>query len=85
MITTKSGLSEEIAATAKKFKGVVSSECVYGRFDVVVVVNSRETSTIDLAVHSIQKLPGVLHTETAISHYTEDYQSEKLKSQGIVE
>lgn len=85
LVTTKSGTAEKVAKAFKKIKSVTSTECVYGRFDVIVIIESPEMNTIDRIVHTIQRHPEVLHTETALSHCTEDYQSEMLKSQGIIE
>lgn len=85
LITTRSGMAEKVTETIKKINGVISAECVYGRFDVIAIIESREMKTINSAVHQIQKYPEVLHTETAFSHYAQDYESEKLKSQGIIE
>ena len=85
MLTTKSGAAEDVAETIRKVKRVSSAECVYGRFDVIVIIESPEMKTINRIVHTIQRNPEVLHTETALSHYAEDYHSEMLKSKGVIE
>ena len=85
LVTTKSGTAEKVTKAIKKVKSVTNAECVYGRFDVIVIVNSPEMETIDRVVHTIQRNPDVLHTETALTHYAAEYHSEKLKSQGIIE
>lgn len=85
LVTTKSGTAEKVAKAIRKMKSVTNAECVYGRFDVITIVNSPEMETIDRIVHAIQRNPDVLHTETALTHYTVEYHSEKLKSQGIIE
>jgi len=85
LVTTKSGAAEKVAKAIRKIKSVTSTECVYGRFDVIVIIESPEMKTINRIVHAIQTHPEVLHTETALSHYAEDYQSEMLKSKGIIE
>jgi hypothetical protein len=85
LVTTKSGAAEKVARIIRKAKGVINAECVYGRFDVIVIIESREMENINRVVHAIQRHPDVVHTETALSHYAEDYKSEMLKSQGIIE
>jgi DNA-binding Lrp family transcriptional regulator len=79
LITTRSGAAEKVAETIKSIKGVTSAECVYGRYDVIVVVESPEMKTLSSVVHEIQKQPQILHTETAFSHYAEDSESEMFE------
>ena len=76
MITTKSGTAEKLTETIRKVKSVISAECVFGRFDVIAIVESPEMKTISRVVHQIQRHPEVLHTETAFTHYPEDHESE---------
>jgi DNA-binding Lrp family transcriptional regulator len=85
LVTTKSGTAEKVAETIRKVKSVSSAECVYGRFDVILIIDTPVMETINSVVHIIERLPEVLHTETALTHYMEDYSSEKLKSKGIIQ
>jgi len=79
LITTRAGMEEKVAAAIKKIKGVASADSVYGHYDVIVIVESTEMKTLSGIVHEIQKQEGVLHTETAFSHYAEDSESEMLE------
>jgi nitrate reductase NapAB chaperone NapD len=79
LITTRSGTAEKVADIIKNIKGVTSADCVYGHYDMIVIVESPEMKTLSSVVHEIQKQSGVLHTETAFSHYAEDSESEMLE------
>ena len=72
LITAKRGASDKLAETLSKIKHVKSAECVYGRDDVIAIVESSEMKTISRVVHQLQKQEQILHTETAFSHYAED-------------
>ncbi len=75
LITTRSGAAEKVAETIRKVPSVTSAECVYGRFDVIAVVENPEIDTLNRVVHQIQATPQILHTETAFSHHAEDFES----------
>jgi DNA-binding Lrp family transcriptional regulator len=72
LITAKRGTADKLAETIGKIKNVKSAECVYGRYDVIAIVESPEMKTISRVVHQLQKQEQILHTETAFSHYMED-------------
>lgn len=72
LITAKRGTSDKVAETLRKLKNVTSAECVYGRYDVIAIVESPEMKTLSRVVHQLQKQPTILHTETAFSHHEED-------------
>jgi DNA-binding Lrp family transcriptional regulator len=74
LITAKRGTSDKVAETLRKLKNVTSAECVYGRYDVIAIVESPEMKTLSRVVHQLQKQPTILHTETAFSHHVEDEQ-----------
>jgi uncharacterized protein with GYD domain len=76
LITARHGTADKVAGTLRKIKNVMSAECVYGRYDVIAIVESPEMKTLSRVVHQLQKLPQILHTETAFSHYAQDYESE---------
>ena len=68
LITTKPGTSEEVVKRIKKnVKEAIQVDTVYGRFDVIVVV---ETSSIDdinqILYKVIEKDPNIIHTETSL-------------------
>jgi len=74
LITTKPGTSEEVVAAIKRtrsLKGVKLADSVYGRFDVVVVVEVKSLEELTkLTYRIIEKLPNVTHTETLVSLYS---------------
>jgi len=76
LITTRHGTADKVAETLRKIKNVMSAECVYGRYDVIAIVESPEMKILSRVVHQLQKQPQILHTETAFSHYAQDYESE---------
>jgi DNA-binding Lrp family transcriptional regulator len=75
LITTRHGTAEEVAQTLRKLKNVTSAECVYGRYDVIAIVESPEMKALSRVVHQLGKQTQILHTETAFSHYAEDHES----------
>jgi DNA-binding Lrp family transcriptional regulator len=76
LITARHGTADKVAETLRKIKNVISAECVFGRYDVIAIVESPEMKTLSRVVHQLQKQPQILHTETAFSHYAQDYESE---------
>jgi uncharacterized protein with GYD domain len=76
LITARHGTADKVAETLRKIKNVMSAECVFGRYDVIAIVESPEMKTLSRVVHQLQKQPQILHTETAFSHYAQDYESE---------
>jgi DNA-binding Lrp family transcriptional regulator len=76
LITARRGAADKLAETIRKVKNVKSSECVYGRFDVIAIVESSEMKNLSRIVNQIQKYPQIIHTETAFSHCAEDSESE---------
>jgi len=78
LATTRIGTAEKVAEAIRKEKNVTSADAVYGRFDVIIIANSPEMEIIDGIIHEIQRNPDVLHTETALTHFT-------AESQGITE
>ena len=72
LITARRGTAEKVAETLRKLKDVTSAECVYGRYDVIAIVESPDMKTLSRVVHQLQKQPTILHTETAFSHNVED-------------
>jgi len=76
LITARRGAAYKLAETLRKAKNVTSSECVYGRFDVITIVESSDMKTLSRVVNQIQEYPQIIHTETAFSHLAEDTESE---------
>jgi DNA-binding Lrp family transcriptional regulator len=75
LITARRGTAEKVAETVRKIKNVTNAECVYGRYDVIAIVESPEMKTLSRVVHQLQKQPQILHTETAFSHYAENHET----------
>lgn len=68
LITTKPGASESVVRSLKETKGVVQAESVYGRFDVIALVEAPDLKTLSEVVYkAVGKHPDVVHTETSIA------------------
>lgn len=68
LITTKPGTSEEVVKEIKKIPGIVCADSVWGRFDVIAVIEAGSLKSIQETVYRvIPKIPHVIHTETAIT------------------
>jgi DNA-binding Lrp family transcriptional regulator len=76
LITARHGTADKLAETIRKVKNVTSSDCVYGHYDVIVIVESPEMKSLSRVVNQIQKYPQIIHTETAFSHCAEELESE---------
>ena len=49
-------------------KGVIQVDSVYGRFDAIVTVEAANLEKLgDLVYRVIEKVPNVIHTETALA------------------
>ena len=70
-LVTKSGTSEEVLKYLNKIakvKGVTQVDSVYGRFDAIVAVEAPDMESLgDLIYKVIEKVPNVIHTETALA------------------
>jgi len=69
LIETKPGTSEEVAKAIKtRFQNVLHADSVYGRHDVIVVLEAPDLETLNELVYKvIEKDPNIIHTETAIT------------------
>jgi DNA-binding Lrp family transcriptional regulator len=76
LITARHGTAVKLAETIRKVTNVTSSDCVYGHYDVIVIVESPEMKSLSRVVNQIQKYPQIIHTETAFSHCAEELESE---------
>ncbi len=70
-LVTKPGTSEEVIKTLGKVaqvEGVIQVDSVYGRFDAIVTVEAPDVEKLgDLIYRVIEKVPNVIHTETALA------------------
>jgi uncharacterized protein with GYD domain len=76
LITARHGTADKLAETIRKVTNVTSSDCVYGHYDVIAIVESPEMKSLSRVVNQIQKYPQIIHTETAFSHCAEELESE---------
>jgi DNA-binding Lrp family transcriptional regulator len=69
LIETKPGTSEEVVKAIKgRVKNVLHADSVYGRHDVIVVLEAPDLETLNEFVYKvIEKDPNIVHTETAIT------------------
>lgn len=66
-ISTKPGTSEDVAETLRGKGGVMRADSVYGRFDVIALIQAKDLKTLDEMVYkTIGSNSNVLHSETAI-------------------
>jgi DNA-binding Lrp family transcriptional regulator len=68
LITVKPGTSENVVRAIKEIKDVVSVDSVWGRFDVIAVIEAPSLEKIGEIVYKVvAKHPEIIHTETAIT------------------
>ena len=71
LVNTKPGTSEKVVRelrSAKKIKGVVMADSVYGQYDAVVVMEVKDLKELMKTVYEvIEKNPNIVKTETLIS------------------
>ena len=67
LIVAKPGTSEEIVG-ARRVRGVKIANSVFGRFDAVVVVEGEDLDDLKKNIYDVlEKMPGVIHTETLLA------------------
>jgi DNA-binding Lrp family transcriptional regulator len=69
LIQTKPGTSEEVVKDIKRrVKDVLHADSVYGRYDVVVVIEAPSLERLNEIVYKVvEKDPNIVHTETSIT------------------
>lgn len=69
LIQTKPGTSEEVVkAIKKRVKDVLHADSVYGRYDVIVVIEAPNLEKLNEIVYKVvEKDPNIVHTETSIT------------------
>jgi len=69
LIETRPGTSEDVVKGIKmRFENVLHADSVYGRHDVVAVIEAPDLKTLNEFVYKvIEKDPNIVHTETAIT------------------
>ena len=69
LIETRPGTSEDVVKAVKlRFQNVLHADSVYGRDDVIVVLEAPDLETLNEFVYKvIEKDPNIVHIETAIT------------------
>ena len=69
LIETKPGTSEEVVKAIKgRVKKVLHADSVYGRHDVIVVIEAPDLEKLNEIVYKVvEKDPNIVHTETSIT------------------
>jgi DNA-binding Lrp family transcriptional regulator len=69
LIETKPGTSEEVVKAIKsRVKNVLHADSVYGRYDVIVVIEAPNLERLNEIVYQVvEKDPNIVHTETSIT------------------
>jgi DNA-binding Lrp family transcriptional regulator len=69
LIETRPGTSEDVVKAIKmRFQNVLHADSVYGRHDVIVVLEAPDLETLNEFVYKvIEKDPNIVHTETSIT------------------
>lgn len=67
-IETKPGTSIEVAKRIKnKVKEVVQADAIYGRFDVIAIIEAPDLESVkEILYNIIEKDPDIMHTETSL-------------------
>ena len=69
LIETKPGTSEEVVkAIKKRVQNVLHADSVYGRHDVIVVIEAPDLERLNEIIYKVvEKDPKIVHTETSIT------------------
>ena len=69
LIETRPGTSEDVVKAIKmRFPTVLHADSVYGRHDVIVVLEAENLEKLNNFVYKvIERDPNIVHTETAIT------------------
>jgi len=69
LIETKPGTSEDVVkAIKKRVKNVLYADSVYGRHDVIVVIEAPDLERLNEIVYKVvEKDLNIVHTETSIT------------------
>ncbi|MEM1515366.1 MAG: Lrp/AsnC ligand binding domain-containing protein [Candidatus Bathyarchaeia archaeon] len=67
-IETKPGTSLDVVKRIKsKVREVIQADAIYGRFDVIAVIETTDFETLhNLVYNVIEKDPDIVHTETSL-------------------
>jgi DNA-binding Lrp family transcriptional regulator len=68
LITTKPGTSEDVVEFIKKIPGVISADSVWGRYDVIAIIEAPNMEKLSEIVYkNIAQNANILHTETSVT------------------
>ena len=69
-MTTMAGTSKRIAEYLRKIEGVVQAEPIHGRYDVIVLAETKDQKTFnDIVYKAVGEIPEVIKSETCICHF----------------
>jgi len=66
LVKTSVGAVEEAIREAKKIEGVVDAYAVFGRFDMVVLLEAKDFPSLMRTAVSVSALKGIRSTETLV-------------------
>ncbi|MFC1521581.1 Lrp/AsnC ligand binding domain-containing protein [Elusimicrobiota bacterium] len=68
LVRLSSGKEKQALSQIKRTKGVAHVSAVFGRWDLVLDMETEDLSTLsNVVVGNIRSIPGVLYTETLIT------------------
>lgn len=68
LVRLVSGKEKQALAKIKQTKGVSHVSAVFGRWDLVLDMETEDLTTLsDTVVHEIRSIPGILSTETLVT------------------
>ena len=69
LIEAKPGTSDEVVkAIRSRVKNVLHADSVYGRYDIIVVIEAPDLERLNEIVYKVvEKDPNIVHTETSIT------------------
>ena len=69
-MTTMAGTSKRIAEYLRKIEGVVQAEPIHGRYDAIVLAETKDQKTFnDIVYKAVGEIPEVIKSETCICHF----------------
>jgi len=75
LLTTKPGTSEEVLRAlkgAREIEGVLMADSIFGHYDAIIVIEVPNLRILAETIYQVvEKVPNVVHTETAIALFEE--------------
>jgi len=67
LVVTEVGKEHEVVKEILDIDGVTEAQTVYGEFDILCKVGSKDLKSLDNAITKVRKIPSVIRTMTLIS------------------